>query len=118
LSSNFNLKKNKLELKFNASYNQIRPWESNGSNFIILDENIESNFLAESAPIKMPKFIFGGGIYFQINTNDYFSISTKLRTQRAPFPIDTKTYRKENSIENYILTHSDNKDRRLFQVQI
>ncbi len=114
LSSNFNLKKDKLELKFNASYNQIRPWESNGSNFIILDENIESNFLAESAPIKMPQFIFGGGIYFQINANDYFSISTKLRAQRAPFPIDTKTYRKENSIENYILTHSDNKDRRLF----
>ncbi len=114
LSSNFSWKKDNLEFKFNASYNQIRPWESNGSHFIILDENIESDFLVEAAPLKMSQLIFGGGIYFQINTNDYFSISTKLRTQWAAFSIDTETYQKENTIENRILTHSNNNDHRLF----
>jgi len=114
LNSNLSWKKNKLEFKFNASYNQIRPWESNSSHFIILDENIESDFLVEAAPIKMHQLIFGSGVYFQINTNDYFSVSTKLRTQRASFSIDTKTYQKENTIENRILTHSNNTDYRLF----
>ncbi len=114
LNSNFSWKKDKLEFKFNASYNQKRPWESNGSHFIILDENIESDFLVEAAPSKMPQLIFGGGIYFQINTNDYFSVSTKFRTQWAAFEIDTKTHQKENTIENRILTHSNNNDHRLF----
>ena len=114
LSSHLNWKKDKLELKFNASYNQLKPWESNGSHFILLDENIESDFLVEAAPLKMPQFIFGSGLHYQINKNDYFSISTKLRTQKSNFHIDTKTYQKENTSENRILTFSNNNDQRLF----
>lgn len=112
-SGNLSLKKNKLEVKFNASYNKLKFWESNGANYQITDRNVTSNYLVEAiSPRK--EYIIGGGVYYQINNADYFSISSKLRTQNEIFPIITSSYYKENLNENTVKSFSENDSKRLF----
>ncbi|MGV8947727.1 MAG: outer membrane beta-barrel family protein [Lutibacter sp.] len=112
-SSNLSLKKNKFEVKFNASYNKLKFWESNEANYQITDRNVTSNYLVEAVSPRK-EYIIGGGIYYQINNTDYFSISSKLRTQNEIFPIITSSYFKENSNENTVKSFSENDSKRLF----
>ena len=111
---NISFKQDKFELKFNAAFNDLHPWESNGSNYTIVNKNIESNYLVEVDDTKRPQFIFGGGFYYQINNDDYFSLSSTLRSQKDEFLIKTNTTNKENNIEDSIFTLSDNDDFRLY----
>lgn len=80
LNANFQHKKNKTEWKFNAAYNQINHWESNGFDYKVPSENIESDYIIKSIT-KRPQTIFGASIYQEINENDYvtFSVNTNLR---------------------------------------
>lgn len=112
-SSNLSLKKNKLEVKFNASYNKLKFWESNGANYQITDRNVTSKYLVEAVSPRT-EYIIGGGVYYQINNTDYFSISSKLRTQNEIFPVITNSYFKENSNENTVESFSENDSKRLF----
>ncbi|MFA5297293.1 MAG: outer membrane beta-barrel family protein [Lutibacter sp.] len=112
-SSNLSFKKNKFEVKFNASYNKLKFWESNGANYKITDRNVTSNYLVEAVSPRT-EYIIGGGVYYQINNTDYFSISSKLRTQNEIFPIITNSYFKENSNENTVKSFSENDSKRLF----
>tara|TARA_R110002073_G_scaffold57778_4_gene146621 strand:- start:12197 stop:14518 length:2322 start_codon:yes stop_codon:yes gene_type:complete len=114
LGSNLSFKKNKLEFKLNVAYNKLHPWESNSSDYVIENENIESRYLAKSADTKRPQFIVGGGFFYQFNKNDYFSLSSTLRSQKDAFLIKTTTTNKENNIEDHIFTRSDNDDFRFY----
>lgn len=114
LGGNVSFKRNKLEFKFNAGYNDLHPWESNGSDYVIPDENIESRYLVAVDDTKRPQFVVGGGFYYQINKDDYFSMGTTLRSQKDEFLIKTDTYNKQNNIEESIFTLSDNDDYRFY----
>jgi len=112
-SSNLSFKKNKFEIKLNASYKNLKFRESNGANYQIRDRNVTSNYLVEAVTPRK-EYIIGSGFYYQINNTDYFSISSKLRTQNEAFPITTSSYYKERLNENTVKSLSKNDSKRLF----
>jgi hypothetical protein len=81
LSINSSFKKNKTEIKTNFGYNLLNPWESIGNNFEIPNKNIDSDFIAESFT-RRRQFILGGGIYHQINEDDYLSFNMSGKIQK------------------------------------
>lgn len=113
LSANLNTKNNNLELKFDAAYNQLKVWESNSLDYELTDQNTSSDYLV-TAVTNRPQFVFGGGLYFQLNNTDYISASTRYRTQKDPFYIETNTFLSENGIENNIYSYSDNIGKKRF----
>jgi hypothetical protein len=113
LSTNLTTKKNNIELKLDASYNQLKVWESNSLDYELTDQNTSSDYLVKAVTTR-PQFIFGGGLYYQLNTNDYISINTRYRTQNDPFYIETNTFLNENGTENNIYSYSDNENVRRF----
>ncbi|AIJ37883.1 outer membrane beta-barrel family protein [Flavobacterium psychrophilum] len=110
---NASIKKKKLEIKANFNYNQLTIWEGHDIKYEIPEENIISNYDVE-AYTKRPQFIFGSGLFYKINDDDYFSISGNARAQKDIFGINTKTFNKQNTIENNILTRSNNDNNRVY----
>ena len=110
---NTSIKKKKLEIKSNFNYNQLNIWEGHDIKYEIPDVNIVSNYDVE-AYTKRPQFIFGSGLFYKINEDDYFSISGNARIQKDIFGINTKTINKQNDLENNILTRSNNDENRVF----
>lgn len=113
LGFNSNFKKNKLELKANFNYHRLNPWESHGINYEIPQASIVSNYDV-SATTKRHKYVFGGGLFYKINDDDYFSINVNSRLQDDTFPINTFTYNKNQDDENNVLTLSDNSSKKNF----
>ncbi|RTY94915.1 outer membrane beta-barrel family protein [Flavobacterium sp. GT3R68] len=113
LGVNTSAKKKKLEIKTNFNYNQLNPWESHRINYEIPDQDIISNYLVATNP-KKPKFIFGSGLFYKINEDDYFSFNVNSRMQKENFGISTHTYNKNGDTQNNVLTLSSNKDTRNF----
>ncbi|TRX30866.1 TonB-dependent receptor [Flavobacterium sp. ZT3R18] len=109
LGINSSFKKNKLEWKANFNYNKLNPWESHSIGYQIPDADIISNYNVATANTKRKQFIFGGGLFYKINEEDYFSISVNGKLQSEPFDINTTTYNKKGNVENNVVTHSDNK---------
>jgi len=110
---NSSVKKNKLEFKANFNYNQIKVWESNGNNFTIPDYAIISNYLV-TAVTKRPQYVLGGGLFYKINEDDYFSVNCSRRAQKDIFDIVTDTYNEEQSNSNFINTLNANDENRNF----
>ncbi|EKT3956394.1 TonB-dependent receptor [Flavobacterium psychrophilum] len=110
---NASIKKKKLEIKANFNYNQLTIWEGHDIKYEIPEENIISNYDVE-AYTKRPQFIFGSGLFYKINEDDYFSMSGNARVQKDIFGINTKTFNKQNTIENNILTRSNNDNNRVY----
>ncbi|GEJ34478.1 TPA: TonB-dependent receptor domain-containing protein [Flavobacterium psychrophilum] len=110
---NASIKKKKLEIKANFNYNQLTIWEGHDIKYEIPEENIISNYDVE-AYTKRPQFIFGSGLFYKINEDDYFSMSGNARVQKDIFGINTKTFNKQNTIENNILTQSSNDNNRVY----
>ncbi|ELI6454609.1 outer membrane beta-barrel family protein [Flavobacterium psychrophilum] len=110
---NASIKKKKLEIKANFNYNQLTIWEGHDIKYEIPEENIISNYDVE-AYTKRPLFIFGSGLFYKINEDDYFSMSGNARAQKDIFGINTKTFNKQNTIENNILTRSNNDNNRVY----
>lgn len=108
---NSSVKKNKLEFKANINYNQINVWESHGNNFTIPSNDIVSNYLVK-AVTKRPQFIFGGGVFYKINEDDYFSVNFNHRTQKDIFDIVTDTYNQQQNDINNINTLNENDETR------
>jgi len=108
---NSSLKKNKFEFKANFNYNQITVWEKNGNNFTIPANEIISNYLAK-AITKRPQFIFGTGVFYKINEDDYLSLNFNLRIQKDIFDITTDTYNQQQSSINTINTLNANEGTR------
>lgn len=107
------IKKKKLEIKGNFNYNQLNIWERHDIKYEIPKANIISNYDVE-AYTKRPQFIFGSGLFYKINEDDYFSISGNARIQKDVFGINTKTFNKQDNIENTILTQSNNVNNRVY----
>jgi hypothetical protein len=113
LGINSTLKKNKFEFKANFDYNQVKIWESNGNNFTIPANDIISNYLVK-AVTKRPQFIFGGGAFYKINEEDYFSLNFSRRSQKDIFDIVTQTYNQQQSTINEVNTFNANDEKRSF----
>jgi hypothetical protein len=114
LGINSSFKKNKFEWKANFNYNKLSPWESHKIDYQIPDEDIISNYNVATANNKRKQFIFGGGFFYKINEDDYFSISVNSKLQSEPFDINATTYNKNGDVENDVITHSDNKSQKNF----
>jgi hypothetical protein len=108
LGVNSSFKKNKFEWKANFNYNKLQPWEGQSVDYNIPDADIVSNYNVKTANTFRKQFIFGGGLFYKINEDDYFSINLNSKLQREPFEINTTTYNKKEDIENNVLTHSNN----------
>lgn len=110
---NSNFKNGKLEFKANFNYNQLKVWESNGNDFTIPDYGIQSNYLV-TAITKRPQFVFGGGVFYKINADDYFSISVNSRSQKDIFDVITNTFNQDQNAIDYINTRNANAESRSF----
>lgn len=113
LGINSSFKKNKTEIKTNFSYNQLSPWESIRNNFEISNNNITSDFIAESYT-KRRQFILGGGIYHQINEDDYLSFNISGKIQKDNDKNTTNSFIDQNNIQNNIETLNNNDENRNF----
>ena len=113
LGINASIKKKKIEFKANFNYNQLNIWEAHDIKYEIPEENIISYYDVEAYTTR-PQFIFGSGLFYKINEDDYFSINGNARIQNDIFGIFTKTFNKQNTVENNILTRSDNNESRVF----
>lgn len=112
LGINSSFKKNRLEWKANFNYNKLSPWESHRIDYQIPNADIISNYNVATANTKRKQFIFGGGLFYKINEEDYFSINMNSKLQSEPFDINTTTYNKNGDVENNVLTRSDNKSQK------
>ncbi|KAF2515731.1 outer membrane beta-barrel protein [Flavobacterium foetidum] len=113
LGFNSNFKKNKLEFKTNFNYNRLNPWESHGIDYEIPQASIVSNYNVFAAT-KRHKYVFGAGLFYKINEDDYFSFNVNGRLQDDTFPITTSTYNKTKEDENDVLTSIDNSSKKNF----
>ncbi|MCL9804255.1 TonB-dependent receptor [Flavobacterium amniphilum] len=111
ISSSF--KKKRLELKTNFNYNALNIWERHDMSYQIPEATISSNYDVE-AYTKRPQFIIGGGLFYKINDDDYFSFNANAKLQKDIFGINTKTLNIENQSETKNVTASDNDDTRNF----
>jgi hypothetical protein len=110
---NANFKTGKFEFKANFNYNQIKVWESNGNDFTIPDYDIQSNYLV-TAITKRPQFIYGGGVFYKINNDDYLSLNCSRRQQNDIFDIVTHTVNQDQNGINDINTVNLNDEHRDF----
>ncbi|TGD59600.1 outer membrane beta-barrel family protein [Flavobacterium humi] len=112
--THLDIKKGKLEIRSNFNYNQLVVWESNGNDFLIPSEGIAMDYLVK-AVTKRPQFVFGSGIFYKINADDYLSFNVSCRTQKDKFDITTMTYSNIQNIENRIATtNRNNEDRQYY----
>lgn len=110
---NLSFKTGKIEFKANFSYNEIRVWESNGNNFEIPEFDVNSRY-SVTAVTKRPQFFYGGGLFYKINEDDYFSANINGRNQNDTFDIITKTHNEEGTEVNDINTLNRNGESRNF----
>lgn len=108
-----NYKNNALELRGNFNYNQLGPWEGADSKLNVLDQDIKSQYQVRATGPR-PQFITGGGLFYQLNKNDYISGQVNLRAQTDKFPIKTNTLLQNQSIEDHIITEGQNDEKRNF----
>ncbi|MCP2029803.1 hypothetical protein L1276_004997 [Flavobacterium sp. HSC-32F16] len=113
LGFNSSFKKNKLEWKANFNYNRLNPWESHSIDYQIKNADIASKYDV-SATTKRKQYVFGGGLFYKINDDDYFSFNVSSRLRDDTFPINTFTYNKNQDAENNVLTWSDNSSKKNF----
>jgi hypothetical protein len=113
LGINSNFKKNRLELKTNFNYNALNIWERHDMSYQIPEAAISSNYDVE-AYTQRPQFIFGGGLFYKINEEDYFSFNANAKLQNDTFGINTKTLNIQDETETKNVTASDNDDTRNF----
>lgn len=104
---NLNYKKNKLELRANAQYNYLNQWESNSNDFGITDKGIASNYKVLSIGLRK-QFILGGGLYYQFNENDYFSLNVSHRWQDGNFINTANSFIKQPSSNDSVITDNRN----------
>ncbi|MEP7094299.1 MAG: outer membrane beta-barrel family protein, partial [Flavobacterium sp.] len=113
LGFNSNFKKNKLELKANFNYNRLNPWESHSIDYQIPVAEIASKYDV-TADTKRNQYVFGAGLFYKINEDDYFSFSFNSKLQSDTFPINTITDNKNKNVENNVVTQTDNDNKKNF----
>lgn len=113
LGFNSSFKKNKLELKANFNYNRLNPWENHSIDYQIPSAEIASKYDV-TADTKRKQYVFGGGLFYKINEDDYFSVNVSGKLQSDTFPINTITDNKNKDVINNVVTYSDNSGRKNF----
>lgn len=108
-----NFKTGKFELKTNFNYNQIKVWESNGNDFTMPDYDIHSNYLV-TAVTKRPQYLYGGGLFYKINEDDYLTLNGSRKSQNDTFDIKTHTLNQEQTTINDINTMNVNEEHQNF----
>ncbi|MCD0468639.1 outer membrane beta-barrel family protein [Flavobacterium sp. JAS] len=113
LGFNSTFKKNKLELKANFNYNRLNPWESHSIDYQIPTADIASKYDV-SAETTRNQYVFGAGLFYKINEDDYFSFSVNSKLQSDTFPINTITNNKNKDVVNNVVTFTDNDSKKNF----
>ncbi|WP_256365468.1 outer membrane beta-barrel protein [Flavobacterium sp. MEB061] len=113
LGLNSNFKKNKLELKANFNYNRLNPWEGHSIDYQIPAAEIASKYDV-TATTKRNQYVFGAGLFYKINEDDYFSFSINSKLQSDTFPINTITDNKNKEVVNNVVTFTDNDSKKNF----
>ncbi|MGV0830369.1 TonB-dependent receptor domain-containing protein [Empedobacter brevis] len=113
-NSTLQFRKKRSEFKFNAAYNQLNPWEGNGFDYQINDQDIQSDYFIQSQT-KRPHFIFNTRYFQELNDNgDYITFSVNSSFRKDKGLIDTNTNYIENDQNQSILTLNHNEDHRDF----
>ncbi|WP_242604838.1 outer membrane beta-barrel family protein [Flavobacterium subsaxonicum] len=113
LGGNTNFKKGKTEFKANFNYNQLYHWESHANNLNISDAGIATDYHILSLS-KRPQYIFGAGVFHQLNEDDYISFNINSKLQGDDDKNRTLTYILQDGAENNITTLTRNDDHRNF----
>ena len=108
INGSFN--KQRLTLKANFAYNDLLQWESHQFEFAIPEANILSDYLILVDKNDRVELNSGGGLYYQINDNDYLSINFSNRKQTNDAKIDTDTFLSRDDQEDDIKTFSNNEN--------
>ncbi len=110
---NSSFKKDKLEWKANLNYNRRNPWENHGIAYQIPQANIISNYDV-TAISDVNEYIFGAGLFYKINDEDYFSINVNDKLKRDVFDINTFTFNNNQGEINNVFTWSENSSSKNF----
>ncbi|KAF2334016.1 outer membrane beta-barrel family protein [Flavobacterium nitrogenifigens] len=113
LGFNSSFKKGKLEWKANFNYNKLNPWEKHTLEYEIPKASIISNYDV-MANTHRNQYIFGGGMYYKIKEEDYFSINVNGKLQSDTFDINTFTFNQNQDVVNNVFTLSDNSSKKDF----
>jgi hypothetical protein len=110
---NSSFKKGKTEFKANFNYNQLYHWEAQANNLNITNAGIATNYHILSVS-KRPQYIFGAGMFHQLNDDDYISININSKLQGDDDHNRTHSYILQDDSENYITTLTQNDNHRNF----
>lgn len=113
-SINGSYKKKKLTLKANFAYNDLLQWESHQFEFVIPEADVLSDYLILVDKNDRVELNTGGGLFYQINDTDYFSVNTTVRKQTNDAILDTDTFLRQDGQENDIITQTDNENNKDF----
>lgn len=110
---NSSFKKDKLEWKANLNYNRRNPWENHGIAYQIPQADIISNYDV-TAISAVNEYIFGAGLFYKINDEDYFSINVNGKLKGDAFGINTFTFNNNQGEINNVFTWSENSSSKNF----
>lgn len=113
LGFNSSFKKGKLEWKANFNYNKLNPWERHTLDYEIPKASIVSNYDV-MADTHRNQYIFGGGVFYKIKEDDYFSVNVNGKLQNDAFDINTFTFNQNQDQVNNVFTLSDNASKKNF----
>lgn len=113
LGFNSSFKKGKIEWKANFNYNRRNPWENHSIAYQIPQESILSDYNV-TAVSNVKQYIFGGGLFYKINDEDYFSVAINGNLKSDVFDINTFTFNQNQNEENRVFTLSDNSSSKNF----
>lgn len=113
LGFNSSFKKDKLEWKANFNYNLRNPWENHSLEYEIPKASIVSNYDV-TANSHVKEYIFGGGVFYKINEDDYLSVNINGKMRNDTFDINTFTFNQNQSQINNVFTFSDNSSAKNF----
>lgn len=113
LGFNSSFKKDKLEWKANFSYNRRNPWENHSIAYQIPQADIISNYDV-TANSNVKQYIFGGGLFYKINEEDYVSVNINSNLRNDTFDINTFTFNQNQNDQNNVFTLSDNSSKKNF----
>lgn len=98
---NASIKRSKLEVKLNLQYNYINRWEGLEGT-IITDTGFYQSGFGGTSKGPRKQYLFGAGVFYQINNTDYFSVNVNMRMQDEPFIAKTASTEKDISGKNVI----------------
>lgn len=113
LGFNSSFKKDKLEWKANFNYNLRNPWENHSLQYEIPKASIVSNYDV-TANSHVKEYVFGGGMFYKINEDDYLSVNINGKMRNDTFDINTFTFNENQNEVNNVFTFSDNSSSKNF----